>query len=1334
MGKITIGSVKAMIKKPGKKVLFCLSLALAVLALVLVTRGPYISNQLKKLVLPELSSATGRQVMARKISISLFPLYIDARGLKVSEHGKEILQVPRIKGYVALQGLLRKELVLKRLVIMEPSVRTDESQVRDIIRSIKKYLEAEKKAPLKVVVKAIVLNKGTFVFRYGENSFSGNGFRGEAVINPAGEPDSARPSIPKLNFALEDLSSNIKGWPEIKSEVRGSLAVKDDGTVDIKGIQVGVYGSLMNASGTYGKAEGNFQVRLGLFMDSLKRLFGLKRRGEGQVSAKGSIRLRPDDFARSAVDMEIKGDLYLQTLMELLKVKERVEGALTFSGSLKGSPDQLIGMGKTRLKRGNLFDVDLDELTCTITYGDGKLNFTDGKGSLYGGNADAEAILSVRGPAYYSLHVTFSDVQSPSAFKLIRWDPGIPRGKVKGELSASGETFNPSGWFDYESAMEGKDFLGRVKKVRGSFRLNNDLLTLTDTEVNTPKTSIKGNGDVDLRSSLLSLRTEMKTADITDLTLPYLEDFRGSGTVSGTVTGKFDNPVISAKARFQNTSFIGYFLGAAEGEVEYRKDLLDVKDLVAVDTGGSAGPVTTVLKGSVGFPEAKEIFDFKGPKYALKVSVRNGDVERITRFVYKRKLEPYPSGRADVDFSITGKSPAQRYQGFLKARALKMGDLSADSLSSEFSYDSHDLTIKNTLVKKGDSTVTIDGSVSHDDRFSFKVSGSKVFLKDAALKNLPFDAYLTFRAEGRGTVDNPEIDLTGTIEGGRFRDVPVGDGSVKASLKGRALSLEAALFNDRVLLSGKADLTNTMPWTAHLDVRSGRYDFLLGSFLKDLPEDLLINLRGYAELSGDRDHFAAKALVDRLNMTVFGNSFSNDSEILFEVRDKRLALSPFTIRGGSIFFRMSGSMEVNKDYDLVIEGSSSMAPLKFFWKKIDTARGDAQYVFAITGNWDNPKISGGMHISDGVFSLKDLPYHISSLNGYVSMDEDRIMIEKLSCKIGGGSVELSGVAYLKALKLQRFHTDAVLNNVGLELAKDFPANISGNLLYTGTRDSQTLSGDVRINRAAYRQPIEWKSWLLKAKAMEKPRGEIGALEKTRLNVRVEGADDIIINNNMARASLKVDMVLRGTLASPLLFGRVETKTGIVFFRNNEFRILNATADFSDPKRINPVMNITAETTVQGYDIRMSLEGQLDHFTMALSSNPSLEEIEILSLLTVGTLSKGVQGGMGYSAATSFLSGQVQDLAQERVKSITGLDRIGMESSVSKVTGKPEQRLVVAKRLIGDKLSVTYSTSFSSVATDIIRIEYNIGTNVSLIGQRDEAGGFGGGIKFRFGFK
>jgi translocation and assembly module TamB len=152
---------------------------------------------------------------------------------------------------------------------------------------------------------------------------------------------------------------------------------------------------------------------------------------------------------------------------------------------------------------------------------------------------------------------------------------------------------------------------------------------------------------------------------------------------------------------------------------------------------------------------------------------------------------------------------------------------------------------------------------------------------------------------------------------------------------------------------------------------------------------------------------------------------------------------------------------------------------------------------------------------------------------------------------------------------------------------------------------------------------------------------------------------------------------------------------------------------------------------------MNLEGLIDHFSMSLSSDPPLKEVDILALLTVGKMSgelKGLEGGIGAGEATSFVTGKMQDVIEERVRTITGMDRFQIDPYVSKSTATVAPRVTVSKRLLGDKVFITYATPVGSVEEQIIKLEYFVAKNVSLIGVRDERGIIGGDIQFRFEFK
>lgn len=307
------------------------------------------------------------------------------------------------------------------------------------------------------------------------------------------------------------------------------------------------------------------------------------------------------------------------------------------------------------------------------------------------------------------------------------------------------------------------------------------------------------------------------------------------------------------------------------------------------------------------------------------------------------------------------------------------------------------------------------------------------------------------------------------------------------------------------------------------------------------------------------------------------------------------------------------------------------------------------------------------------------------------------------------------------------------------VSKDFPVDFGGKLLYRGTPEAQSITGDIKINRAKYRQTVEWRSWLLAAKTIEKPKAELSALERTELNIRISGSENISIDNNVARAPVRIrgDIILKGTIANPIIFGRLESTEGYAYFRNSEFTIKYASVDFADPNRIKPIISLTAETTVRSYTITISLEGEMDHFTLSLSSDPHLEEPDILSLLAggqLGTQTKGLEAGIGAGAATSFLTGKVQDVFAERLRTITGLERFQVEPYVSSTTGTVGTRVAVSKRLIGDKLFVTYANPIGTTEAQVIKVEYLLEKNISLIGNRDERGSLGGDVRFRFEFK
>jgi translocation and assembly module TamB len=213
--------------------------------------------------------------------------------------------------------------------------------------------------------------------------------------------------------------------------------------------------------------------------------------------------------------------------------------------------------------------------------------------------------------------------------------------------------------------------------------------------------------------------------------------------------------------------------------------------------------------------------------------------------------------------------------------------------------------------------------------------------------------------------------------------------------------------------------------------------------------------------------------------------------------------------------------------------------------------------------------------------------------------------------------------------------------------------------------------------------------------------------------------------------------LRGTVNQPQLLGRIEARKGSVYFRKNEFKILHASADFVDPNRMNPVLDIQAEIQVRQYRIRLAVTGTADRAVVALLSDPSLPDADILALLALGKTSaelKGKETDVGMSEAYYFATGQLQDMVESRARRLTGVDRFQVDPYVNKgdVT---VPRVTVGKEIVQEKLYVTYSSNVGSTMPEqIFRIEYILNRHFSLVGDWDELGNTGADIKYRFEFK
>ena len=405
-------------------------------------------------------------------------------------------------------------------------------------------------------------------------------------------------------------------------------------------------------------------------------------------------------------------------------------------------------------------------------------------------------------------------------------------------------------------------------------------------------------------------------------------------------------------------------------------------------------------------------------------------------------------------------------------------------------------------------------------------------------------------------------------------------------------------------------------------------------------------------------------------------------------------------------------------------------------------QGKAQLALQILDQWRDPEIRGNLTIENGTLNSETLKQTIMVRSMSLSFDKRQIILQSLNGEVGGGNITASGKWDLAGLTFSRSGgINLELSEARITAVPDLIGSMNASLLFQGDGQNMYLNGEIIINRASYSRRLDWQQWVTDVLKKEKlGRETVSPLGAVLLNIHVAGEKNIRINNNLAKIPLDIDLFIKGTISQPTLLGRIEAGEGTVFFRSNDFRILSGTLDFIDPERIRLILDIKATTRVRTrqnlYQINLNLVGPIDRLDLALSSDPPLEDHEILALLAFGKTPDEIAESsteIGAVEAAGLLTGEIQEVVEERIKTLIGVERFQVDPYFSTTRAGGTPRVTVSKRLYEGQLYVTYQTTFDP-AEEVIQIEYIINNNISLVGGRDEQGEAGGDLKFRFEFR
>ncbi len=1332
-------------RKNLKKLAGIVLLAAAVLSGYLFLRGPHVSNYLKEIVSRGFESQTGYELTADRLYANLFPFYVGARNIRVlDDRGDVIFSARGIKAYIGLSALLNKTVLIRRLALSGPDIRMTDRDMEHLLE-LSRHEKPSGEFTLKLETVVVAEGSLSYVRQQG-----GGGGPGGLSVSCRGLDAEALLGRKQVELSCKNISVSGEGIPPISAALETARASYKDGVIKLDALSLESAGSTVSLSGGYSKARGGrIMTGIRLLIATLKDVFRLKNPGAGRLQLSGEVRLpgfnaagppadkTAIDWKKTYIDMDVKGGLYAQTLLELVHADVDVTGFAKVDAHVRGPLDNLTGSGEGSLQKAVIYGASADSLDFGLKFKDGLLSFSKIRGRLYGGRAKGEFSINLPGVRTLNIDVAFSNLNSKKFLAgFLKLDLPLPAGRLSGRMINRSAVFAPDGDFRFRAASMGKDFTGRIRTITSGFALAGKSKTVifSQTRVKTALTAISGNGAINYGDNTVDMIFSMRTNDLRDLTLPYSTLAEGFGGFDGRVSGPLKNPTFAGRIFAGDAVISGMKAGAIDGDISYDKDVLQVRGLQA-----KINEQQIKATGRVLFPKAKEIFELAGPVYDMDLKLGESPALRVLKLIRPDLKGQKLSGSVvSADLKVRGAAP--EISGRVAASQIAYSGFQVSSARFDFDYKDGDLTIPEGVLMKDGASIKVSGELLHGRQFNFSAQSPGVDIKDLLPgRKLPVDYRMSFKGGGKGTFENPQFRLEGRLTGGKYKGHPLKGGEFKATVSsgpgGRKAAIDATLQDGRVTLKGQALLEGDLPWRADIELKNGRFDYLVSPFLTNVPPDLFVSLQGRGEFTGTKKAINGTLVLNQLAFTAFGQNFSAERPASLDVHDKTLTLRSLALSGAQTDVQISGSIALGKYYDVDIEGKSSLAPMKSFLKQANMLSGDSSYVFHVGGAWGKPDVSGDLSLSNAVIGITGMPANVRIMSAYMYIDENRIVLQEFSSKVGGGQLDATGIIYLSGLKPAKYYFDGVLKDAGVSV-EGLEATLDGNFVVRGDPDSRSLTGEVFVRKAAYRKNLDLKGLIFKKKVVRPPSPR--SFEATTgLSMRIYGSRNIMVANNVARAPLSVDLTVRGTLANPIPLGRIEASRGKIYFRNTEFSIEHASVIFADPNRINPTLDIMSSATIRGYSITVNMAGTASGLNLAFSSQPYLQESDILSLLTTGNFSgaasTGLEGGVDYSEASSFLAGQFQSVITSRLKSITGFERFEIAPYVSTRTGTVAPRVTVSKRLLGDKLFVIYSAPIGT-EEQVIRMEYAVSPKISIVGVRDDTGDLGGDVEFRLRFR
>jgi translocation and assembly module TamB len=566
-------------------------------------------------------------------------------------------------------------------------------------------------------------------------------------------------------------------------------------------------------------------------------------------------------------------------------------------------------------------------------------------------------------------------------------------------------------------------------------------------------------------------------------------------------------------------------------------------------------------------------------------------------------------------------------------------------------------------------------------------------------------------------------------------------------------------FVDAVLeVSGQLSPTLDMHASlSHLDPKS------INALVPDLVSSGDVEAR--VQLRGTLD-----APTGRVSLAARGFRFSSD---------EALGLPPLSLNAGAELAGDTGSVDVrftagdapllratgkvpfNPDgaYDLKIEGNMDLNVVNsLLGARGLHADGKLAVNANIAGKFGDPQIEGAITLANGDFRDYAHGFNLTNIGAEVDGSHGTLQIKTFKASAASGTVGMTGsVGVLQPhmpvdIKLTASRAQAITSKI-------LTANLNADIHVSGTAEEHLdVAGTVDVNRAVIGIPDSLPPDVAVLNVVR--RGQkiqtAGKQLTIGLNITIHAPREVLVQGRgldaeMGDSGSERGLRIRGTTAAPAVSGELQLIRGTFTLGSTLLTFDNSSKVSFDgtglKKSIDPTLDFTATSTVQGSTAKLTISGYADSPKFALSSTSGQSQDEVMALLLFGEPASQLTALQAAQAAAALatLSGIGGSGGNPLVKlqKTLGLDRLSVASNTTTTaTGATENQgaaiqagRYVTKRVYIEGKQSTAGQSQVEVDVDLtqhLKLQTRLGNGTAIQGTTpDNDPGSSVGLSYQF---